>query len=393
MTSYTFPIKMALLIFPFLAFAITVPFLIYYYRRYGTLGKKRSLILYSFVFYLLCAYFLVILPLPPRSAVAQLTGPRYELRLFHSLQEFLTQTVFRPSQPATYLPALKQSVFLEPVFNLLLLFPFGIYCRYYFKLTYKQTIGASFLLSLFFELTQLSGLYFIYPRPYRLFDVNDLLHNTLGGLLGFIFEPLFVFFLPSRDDLDQEAWVKGRHVSVLRRSIASVIDWSVIGVASTFVTLLLATFHLDLAVNEVTSFGWFLLEVALYFVGVTYVTGGTTVGKKIVRIKVTAQNGQRVSLKKLVIRYGFFYGMLGVTLRLFNFTLTHLTVPNHTVMLAYLLILLLSLAILLLFGFNLLYAQLRRKDRLFHEKASQTMTISTVVSRSGKSEKEGNYVI
>ncbi|MGE9575057.1 VanZ family protein, partial [Escherichia coli] len=69
---------------------------------------------------------------------------------------------------------MKQSVFLEPAFNVLLLIPFGIYLRYYFRLSFMKTMIASFCLSLFFELTQLSGLYFIYPRPYRLFDVNDL---------------------------------------------------------------------------------------------------------------------------------------------------------------------------------------------------------------------------
>ena len=31
----------------------------------------------------------------------------------------------------------------------------------------------SFLLSLFFEVTQLTGLYFLYPGSYRLFDVDD----------------------------------------------------------------------------------------------------------------------------------------------------------------------------------------------------------------------------
>ena len=57
-----------------------------------------------------------------------------------------------------------------------------------------KTMIASFCLSLFFELTQLSGLYFIYPRPYRLFDVNDLVTNTLGGIIGFVVTPLFYIY-------------------------------------------------------------------------------------------------------------------------------------------------------------------------------------------------------
>ncbi len=46
-------------------------------------------------FYLLCAYFLVILPLPSRAEVAQYTGPTMELRPFSFLfQGFLNETVF-----------------------------------------------------------------------------------------------------------------------------------------------------------------------------------------------------------------------------------------------------------------------------------------------------------
>ena len=42
----------------------------------------------------------------------------------------------------------------------------------------------TFLLSLTIELAQLTGLFFTYPGSYRLFDVDDLMANTLGGFLG-----------------------------------------------------------------------------------------------------------------------------------------------------------------------------------------------------------------
>lgn len=73
-----------------------------------------------------------------------------------------------------------------------------------------KTMIASFCLSLFFELTQLSGLYFIYPRPYRLFDVNDLVTNTLGGIIGFVVTPLFTFMLPTRRRMDELSYEKER---------------------------------------------------------------------------------------------------------------------------------------------------------------------------------------
>ena len=42
----------------------------------------------------------------------------------------------------------------------------------------------TFLLSLTIELAQLTGLFFTYPGSYRLFDVDDLIMNTIGGFLG-----------------------------------------------------------------------------------------------------------------------------------------------------------------------------------------------------------------
>lgn len=378
MNSYIFPIKAAIVSFPILALLITAPFLIYYYRKYGQLGKLRSVILYSFVFYLLSAYYLVILPLPSIDTVAQMTGPRYELHLFQSWHNFMNQTVLQINQPSTYLPAMKQSVFLEPVFNIILLFPFGVYCRYYFKLSFWKTIFASFCLSLFFELTQLSGLYFIYPRPYRLFDVNDLLHNTIGGTLGFICAPLFTFFLPTRNELDSESFIKGERVSLLRRLMAMIIDWFVIGLFGNILSLFSPLLPTEL--NALISYPIvrFTLEVFIYFMVFMYLWNGQTIGKKVVRIKVVEQDRQHIHFLALVKRYSALYLLSYGLLQIFNFTMTHLPTNNHTVFIAYVSFGFMSLGILLLFLFNLLYALIRRKTRLFHDKASHTYTISTL---------------
>ena len=82
----------------------------------------------------------------------------------------------------------------------------------------------SFVLSLFFELTQLSGLYFIYSGSYRLFDMDDLLLNTLGGLVGYALAGPIARMLPSREALDQISLARGRQVSLLRRMLALFYD-------------------------------------------------------------------------------------------------------------------------------------------------------------------------
>lgn len=380
MTSYLVPIKVAVLTFPFLALLIAAPILVYYYRKYGRLGKLRSLILYSFIFYLLCAYYLVILPLPTIQADQQLTGPTMQLRLFQSSIDFFNQTVLRLNQPSTYLPALKQMVFLEPIFNIALFVPLGVYGRYYFGFSWKKTLFISFGLSLFFELTQLSGLYFIYPRPYRLFDVDDLLHNTSGGVIGYLIAPLFTFFLPTRQELDLESLEEGQKVTFMRRFVAYFIDWFVINLVVTLLQI-----AETLAPNSLLKYLpldnapiLFTLEVVLYFMLLPYLTNGQTFGKRIVRIRVMAENKKRISLGALMVRYGLFYLMIYYLYQIFGFSLSHLDSLQPTVVIIYGGLGLISFGILLLFGGNLLYAFLRKKQRLFHEKASHTYTISTV---------------
>ena len=64
MEVYLESIKTAFLIFPFLAFLITLPYLLLQYHKYGSVPLIRISIVYTFILYLLTAYFLVILPLP-----------------------------------------------------------------------------------------------------------------------------------------------------------------------------------------------------------------------------------------------------------------------------------------------------------------------------------------
>lgn len=376
MSSYIEPIRFALIVFPFLALAISSVFFIYEYRKYGTFILTRAIVLYSFVFYLLCAYFLVILPLPTKEAVAQMTGPKMELHLFATWEHFRQNTVLVLSDPSTYLPAMRQSVFLEPVFNLLLIVPFGIYLRYYFRFSFIKTVIASFCLSLFFELTQLSGLYFIYPRPYRLFDVNDLLTNTLGGALGFIIEPVFTFMLPTRARMDEISYEKGKTVSLTRPLVAYLIDWGFLSVLTFIITLLLqAAFKIG---SITSSGGWIFIEVILYFMLVPYLTNGRTLGKRIVRIKIVADDNSKLRFKSLFVRYAYlyfiFYG-LSWTAQLVQ------EISNHTTGVTQMTSVFIYLGILFaqfIFVLNIILSFIRKKRVLFYEKASHTHTISTI---------------
>ncbi len=224
MSTFFYSIKTSFILFPLVAFFFTLPYMIRQYHKYGSINSYRSIIIYSFLLYLMSAYFLVILPLPSIESVSSMTNPAYNLQPFHFISEILHKTNFHVSDFATYFPTLKNPVVYEAFFNILLTLPFGVYLHYYFKCNFKQTFFYSLCFSLFFELTQLSGLYFIYPRSYRVFDVDDLILNTFGGVVGYFFGSLFLKFLPSRDDIDKVSLEKGKNVSFLRRSLAFFLD-------------------------------------------------------------------------------------------------------------------------------------------------------------------------
>ncbi len=48
----------------------------------------------------------------------------------------------------------------------------------------KKVALYTFMFSLFIEIGQYTGLFFIYEGSYRLCDVDDLICNTLGGVIG-----------------------------------------------------------------------------------------------------------------------------------------------------------------------------------------------------------------
>ena len=186
MEVYLEPIKIAFLIFPFLAFLITLPYLLLQYHKYGSVPLIRSSIVYTFILYLLSAYFLVILPLPSKEEVLTMPTKIPQLIPLSFLKDFIN--AFKESSSIIFF--LKSSIVYTTLFNIALTIPFGVYLRYYFKKKWYVTIIYTFLLSLFFEITQASGLYGIYPKAYRLFDVDDLIINTLGGTLGYLITPI-----------------------------------------------------------------------------------------------------------------------------------------------------------------------------------------------------------
>lgn len=298
MQAYSYPIEQAIVQFPIVAILFTIPYMFYNYRKYGSVYLFRSFVLFSFVLYLQCAYYLVILPLPDRASVVNKTGPFMQLIPFNFVGEFFSKTTLQLFNVSTYLPAIKQGVFLQPLFNVVITIPFGVYLHYYFRANWKKVLIFTFLLSLFFEITQLTGLYGFYAKPYRLFDVDDLMLNTAGGMLGYLVSRYLTFFLPSREKIDQKAYEKSLKVTYTRRFFAFMIDWVVLATLVLLVGVFVQSALLSVAIE------------LLYFIGLQAYRNGKTLGKWFVQIKTTMVDTEKPLLLGLIKKYGSVYAIL-----------------------------------------------------------------------------------
>lgn len=83
-----------------------------------------------------------------------------------------------------WLDALTSMYVLQLLLNVLLFIPLGLLLRYRWSIGFTAALYISFGVSLTIELTQLTGFWGLYGCSVRTFDVEDLLANTVGGVLG-----------------------------------------------------------------------------------------------------------------------------------------------------------------------------------------------------------------
>lgn len=364
MENYLEPIRFAFFSFPLIAFLFTLPYVFHQYHKYGSILFRRVAIVYSFILYLTCIYFLVILPLPSISSVAELKTPWVQLAPFSFVRDFFLKSSFIWNDPHTYLIAFKEPYFYQVFYNILLTIPFGIYLRYYFNCSFIKILGLSFLLSLFFEGTQLSGLYGIYSRPYRLFDIDDLFLNTLGGIVGYAITPLFLPMLPDRKKLDQLSYTKGQKISFLRRTIAVWIDLFWVGILSFLFQLIgVNTFLLQ-----------YSFSIILVFMIFPMGSGGFTLGKKFMKIQIVTLNAEKPKWYQYWIRYGILYLFLFP----FPFYLFRMLSFFGNIHFSFFLLFVGSGILYLICLFHAIYAIFRKK-LFWYEKLSETMNKSTIV--------------
>ena len=276
-----------------------IPLVPYYWkkRQRGVANPFRLLTFYSFVLYALICWYFVVLPLPSEEWLATINPAGANLIPGSYFRELTEETAFDLMQSSTYTEALISGFALQYWFNILMLLPLGMYLRYIFRFDGKRTAIVSFLTTLLFEITQLTAVFGLFSKPYRNFDVDDLICNFAGAMLGYVLMGKLMPLAQKVETLTEQAYRKGEGISFIRRFVALFIDMNiVIGVNRLFS---LVDFGLSPAA--------FIVLLFLYTVVFSIFFKGHTPGKYLLHFSVRHAGGQRASVFGLLVRYVLLY--------------------------------------------------------------------------------------
>ncbi|WP_339292034.1 VanZ family protein [Paenibacillus sp. FSL W8-0187] len=292
MQAYVLPIFVAIAICFLLAFILTLPWAVYQYRKHGYFSFWRTLLILSFIFYGLSAFFLVIFPIPSARNNCASIDPGaifIQNRPFQFIRDIQRESGFHWAVPSSYIDLLTTRAFYQMFFNVLLLFPLGVFLRYFIKGKAKWFHAAliGFSVSLFFEITQRTALFGFFECPYRIFDVDDLMTNTVGTVLGFILAPMFLVLIPSRETLSEQShfFNNQRKATFGAQLMEVLLNIIIARVITSFIFGLLK--RPGVLVDEII----FAIVFFVVMVVIPVIWKGHTVGSKIVRMRLLPEKG------------------------------------------------------------------------------------------------------
>lgn len=279
-----------------LVLAVLVPAVALTYRRRGRFGPGELAVLVAVPVYGLAVLGYTLLPLPQVDAAfcaGRTAADSLQTRPFAFVGD-ITRIAAR--QDATGVRAwLANAAVQQVVLNVALFAPLGWFLRGVFRRSLPVTVAAGLAVSLLVEATQYTGNWFLFPCAYRLADVDDLIANTAGALLGGLAAAL----------VRPRSWDAGADpdrpapVTAGRRLLGALCDLAAVWVTGSLLgSLLLAGTALtgytggplpdwfDTA-NTVLGF-WLPL---LMFLVVPLVGRGGTVGQRAVRLRPALPGG------------------------------------------------------------------------------------------------------
>lgn len=363
-------VYLALLICPFIAIVVTVPFVIGHYKKTKVINVIRCANFYLLIFFSLCAYFVTMLPFPKIEDVVKMKGSYVQLIPFYCIYDFFVNSGIVISDWTTVFPAMTGGIMIGIVFNIVMLMPSGFFLQRLYALKVRDIALVGFLISLIFEVTQLTGLFGIYPRPYRVFDVDDLIQNTLGMVIGAQLAHVWrLMKSPSHIIVRQ-----GGEVSFRRRLKADIIDqgilYAILG-GVIFLTRKNIEFFMHHPFKAFPLYFELIMFLNIMLSIVTYLFKGQTLGMKIFGLRLRDIKGERPALWQCSLRAGILAIFVNLPLLIGYFI--KLSIDRHIIV--GILSVLLSAELVfayVFFAFTMILHIVTHGEKLIYEKASRT---------------------
>lgn len=215
LASFSDSFKTALLLWPLLSFLLTLPILAYLYHRDGRLKATTILAAYISVLYIAGLVCFTLYPLPSGDS-----GPG------------ITYGIPPQFNPLNFINDISKDgikAVLQLLFNIVLFMPMGFIAKAFLRLKAAPTFAISLAATCLIETAQLTGLFGLYPYAYRTFEVDDIICNALGAMLGWLCGKAAEGFLPKPSDEVPEIT---HHPGFVRRAIVLWIDLTIIGLCT-----------------------------------------------------------------------------------------------------------------------------------------------------------------
>lgn len=290
-----------------LAVAAFVPVAAHRYRAAGRLRLLDLVVLLLVAMYSMALWTYTLVPIPENDD-------------FRCVGANVTPFAFVADIATDGRGPLANRAFLQAAFNIVLFLPLGFFLR---TLTRRGAVAATLIglaVSLAIEFTQRTGIWGLYHCAYRTFDVDDLILNTTGALVGSLLA------LPTLPLLQRRRPAPPvRRVTLGRRWTGMLVDLLVttgIGMTLTIGWRVIALGLLQWQFDQLPQWvDQLLLTGAPLLVESWWVLRrGQTVGEDVVRLEPVAAEGARVRSRwiKLVAGVGGYLvltsDLLGTTL-------------------------------------------------------------------------------
>lgn len=196
-----------------------VPVLAFQYWHYGQFTVRRVLGVAALSVYGAALVAYTLLPLPAtRGDWCGTNALDPQWQPFHFISDIAEATAGSGT-----LGTLTNRATLQVLFNVVLFLPWGMFVKGFAGKTVVMATVTGLAASLMIEATQATGVWGIYECAYRLGDVDDLMTNTAGALLGALLAPLVLWWMPRPTSFRSTA-EQPRPVTNLRRWVGMAVD-------------------------------------------------------------------------------------------------------------------------------------------------------------------------